>query len=69
MTTYFTLEEARGKLGSLVKDAVAGRPSVITYHGVPAAIISGFPFAREIEGEVRQVSDSDSGRVTDSHRR
>lgn len=61
MTNYYTTEEARAKLGDILKDAMAGKPSVITYHGFPAGIVSGFP-------NTRLTEDSDSGTGTESHR-
>jgi hypothetical protein len=60
MTRYYTTEEARAKLGEIIQAAIANKPSVITYHGVPAAIVSGFPF-------VRFPDDADSGTATESH--
>jgi prevent-host-death family protein len=35
-----SVEEARAKLGELVRAAAAGQTTVITYHGVPAAVIA-----------------------------
>lgn len=35
-----SVEEARAKLGELVRAAAGGQTTVITYHGVPAALIT-----------------------------
>ena len=63
MNTY-TTEAARVHLGDIVTQAAAGIPSLITYHGVPAALV--VPVAQEPHPIVR---DSDSGTATESHGR
>lgn len=53
MNTY-TTEAARAHLGDIVNNAAAGISSIITYHGVPCALV--IPMTPP-----SRVSDSDSG--------
>jgi antitoxin (DNA-binding transcriptional repressor) of toxin-antitoxin stability system len=62
MKTY-TTEEARAKLGQIIIDALAGEHSVITYHGIPAAMLISIYQAPVT------VTDSDSGTATEAHHR
>jgi prevent-host-death family protein len=36
------LKDAKAKLSAVVDDAVGGRPSIITRHGKPEAVVLGF---------------------------
>jgi antitoxin (DNA-binding transcriptional repressor) of toxin-antitoxin stability system len=62
VTIYYSTEEARSKLGEIIQAAIEGKTSVITYHGVPAALVSGFPHAKYVE-------DTDFGTATETHNR
>lgn len=59
MRTY-SVEEARDVLGTIVIDASRGESSIITYHGIPAALV--IPMTPP-----SRVSDSDSGSAQESH--
>jgi antitoxin (DNA-binding transcriptional repressor) of toxin-antitoxin stability system len=63
MQTYGT-EEARKKLGLIIADALGGKSTLLTYNGIPAALV--VPVAQQPHPVVR---DSDSGTATESHGR
>jgi antitoxin (DNA-binding transcriptional repressor) of toxin-antitoxin stability system len=60
MKTY-SVEEARDVLGTIVIDASRNEPSLITYHGIPCAIV--------IPAHIPQVrvADGDGGTASESH--
>ena len=60
MQTY-SVEEARARLGDIVLAASLGTPALITYRGVPAALVSA------VTPPV--IRSEDSGRATEAHRR
>jgi prevent-host-death family protein len=61
MKTY-SIEEARAILGDLVLAAAAGKSSLLTYHGVPAARITSLP------ARLQFTSDTDSATATETHK-
>jgi antitoxin (DNA-binding transcriptional repressor) of toxin-antitoxin stability system len=60
----FTAEDARKNLGRIITDAIAGESTLITYHGIRAALV--VPVAPPPHPV---VCDSDSGTATESHGR
>jgi prevent-host-death family protein len=62
MKTYST-EAARAKLGDIIADALAGENTLITYHGIPAALV--VPVAQPPHPVVH---DSDSATATEGHK-
>jgi antitoxin (DNA-binding transcriptional repressor) of toxin-antitoxin stability system len=62
MKTY-SIEEARGKLGDIVLAATTGESTLLTYHGIPSAMVIALPF------KLQFVADSDSGTATETHNR
>lgn len=63
MNTY-TTEEARAKLGDVILNAQAGVPTLITYHGVPGAVVVSHQWWSEahrlIGDHIRAVQDHDA---------
>ena len=56
MTTY-TLSGARAKLGDIVREAAAHKPTVITDHGVPVAAIISYGDWEDMEDTIAVLSN------------
>lgn len=64
----YTTEQARIKLGDIVMDATLGNMSMITYHGVPAAVVLSLQeWERLLRGVRTHVSSEDQARINEGH--
>lgn len=65
----YTTEQARAKLGDIVADACHDTPSLITYHGMPAAVVVSWEWYQYVRPALLKsvVRSSDGARGEDAH--
>jgi prevent-host-death family protein len=68
MNTY-TTEAARAHLGTIISDAAAESPSLITYHGMPAAVVVSWEWYQYVRPTLLKavIQSSDGAKGRDSH--